>query len=99
MRPTPTLISRILAEEVIVHTRMDGHSSSTDAEDTATVVARSEAMVEVRVMGPAYTIAIASVTGVYVGAKGIPPNPPTPRTDRDISAVRRTTTEEVGRYK
>ena len=58
MRPTPALISRILEEEVIVHTCMDGYNSSTDAEDTATVVARSEAMVEVRVMGPAYTIAI-----------------------------------------
>ena len=47
-------------------------------------------------MVPMAMLGIAEGTGVHAGSKGIHPILSTPRTDRDISAVRRPTVEELG---
>ena len=84
-------------QEVGVNTRNDGHSRSTDTEETATVMVGSGAMVEVRDMGPAAMMDITEVTGVNTGAKLIHPTLPNLRIYIDSSAVIIPTAMKVGK--
>ena len=62
------------------------------------VTAGSGSTSEVRVTGMAFIMNIAVGTGVNAGTNGIHPTLPTPRTDRDRSAVSRPTKMELGLY-
>ena len=78
-----------------VPTRTGGISSYMDTGDTSRVMSGSGATVEVRLMGPAATMDIATGMVVHVGANVIHTTPSTPREDRDRSTVSRPTVMEV----
>ena len=68
---------------------------STDVEKMVSTTTGSGAMKESRVTVTTSMADIAEVTGVHVGAKGIHTTQPTPRADRDTSAVIKPTTMEL----
>ena len=67
-------------------------------EGTDTATAGSGAKSETMVAVPTAIMDIREGTGIHVGTKGINPNPTTPRTDTEISAVSRLTLLGVGWY-
>ena len=78
---------------------MGQHSFRKFVKDIDKVKLGSGATLEIRDTEPAARMDITAVTWLNDGAKGIQPTLTTPRTDRDISAISKPTSEGIGWYK